>query len=168
LRLEVYLSFEVWNLNFDIMDIFIRPACIEDVPRLCGLLDKLFSIESDFVPHAEKQARGLSLLINDPTGSSLVLAAVHADKVVGMATVQTLVSTAEGGRVGLVEDVIVDPLFRGQGVGTLLLERIAAWARENGLTRLQLLADKENLPALEFYLSRGWNTTRLICMRKMI
>ena len=168
MRLEVYLSFEVWNFNFDIMDIFIRPACIEDVPCLCGLLDKLFSIESDFVPHAEKQAHGLSLLINDPTSSSLVLAAIHGDKVVGMATIQTLVSTAEGGRVGLVEDVIVDPLFRGHRAGTLLLERIAAWGRENGLTRLQLLADNENRPALKFYLSRGWNTTRLICMRKMI
>ena len=150
------------------MDIFIRPACIEDLPRLCGLLDKLFSIESDFVPDAAKQARGLSLLINDSTGSSLVLAAVHEDKVVGMATVQTLVSTAEGGRVGLVEDVIVDPLFRGHGAGTLLLEGIAAWGRDNGLTRLQLLADNENLPALDFYLSRAWNFTRLICMRKMI
>jgi GNAT superfamily N-acetyltransferase len=150
------------------MDILIRPASIDDVPRMCGLLDELFSIESDFVPDAEKQARGLSLLINDPTGSSLVLAAIHGDKVVGMATVQTLVSTAEGGRVGLVEDVIVDPLFRGNRAGTLLLEGIAAWGRDNGLTRLQLLADNENKPALEFYLSRGWNTTRLICMRKMV
>jgi len=150
------------------MDIIIRPACIEDLPRLCGLLDKLFSIESDFIPHAEKQARGLSLLINDPTGSSVVLVAVRENQVIGMATIQTLVSTAEGGRVGLVEDVIMDPQFRAKGAGTLLLERITAWAQENGLTRLQLLADHENKPALEFYLRRGWNFTRLICMRKMI
>jgi GNAT superfamily N-acetyltransferase len=150
------------------MDILIRPARTEDLPGLCGLLDQLFLIESDFVPDAEKQARGLSLLINDPAGSSLVLAAVLGEQVIGMATVQTLVSTAEGGRVGLVEDVIVEPVFRGHGAGTRLLERIAAWGRENGITRLQLLADHENQPALDFYLSRGWTTTCLICMRKMI
>lgn len=44
--------------------------------------------------------------------------------IVGMATIQTLISTAEGGRVGLVEDVVVDESFRGKGIGKLLLAGI--------------------------------------------
>jgi hypothetical protein len=78
-------------------DIIIRQARPEDIPSLCGLLEDLFSLEADFEPDPEKQVRGLSMLVTDPSGSSLVLVAVKNGIVVGMATVQTLVSTAEGG-----------------------------------------------------------------------
>jgi GNAT superfamily N-acetyltransferase len=83
-----------------------------------------------------------------------------------MATVQTLVSTAEGGRVGLVEDLVVQRNLRGHGVGTQLIEAILTWARSQGLTRLQLLADRDNQKALDFYASRKWDHTRLICLRR--
>jgi GNAT superfamily N-acetyltransferase len=135
---------------------------------LCDLLARLFSIESDFEPDREKQTTGLGMLIGGPPGTSLVLVAIMEEKIVGMATVQTLVSTAEGGRVGLVEDVIVDGEFRGRGVGTGLLDGITAWSREQGLKRLQLLADTANMPALGFYKNRRWNTTGLICLRKLL
>jgi GNAT superfamily N-acetyltransferase len=150
------------------MKITIRLALPEDVPRMCDLLDALFSIESDFEPNREKQAKGLGMLIARSPSTSLVLVAVTDKKIVGMATVQTLVSTAEGGRVGLVEDVIVDREFRGRGVGTRLLDVISAWCREQGLKRLQLLADAANRPALDFYKNRCWHKTSLICLRKML
>ncbi len=150
------------------MDIIIRPARPEDILVLCDLLKDLFTIESDFAPDVEKQVKALSMLLTDPSDSSLVLVAVMEGKVVGMVSVQTLVSTAEGGKVGLVEDVIVDRGFRGRGIGSLLLEQIAAWGRENGLKRLQLLADGNNQPALDFYKNRRWNITSLICLRKML
>jgi len=150
------------------MDILIRPARPEDIPRLCDLLADLFTLESDFAPDREKQARGLDALIADPSASSIVLVAVIEKKVVGMASVQTLISTAEGGRVGLVEDLIVDRGFRGRGIGSLLLEQLAAWGREHGLKRFQLLADSDNRLALDFYKNRRWNITSLICLRKML
>jgi GNAT superfamily N-acetyltransferase len=150
------------------MDIAIRPARTDDVPRMCGLLAELFSLESDFAPDGKNQARGLGMLVNDPTGTSFALVAVREGRVIAMATVQTLISTAEGGRVGLVEDVVVDRDFRGQGIGTRLLDGITIWSREQGLKRLQLLADAANMPALDFYKNRRWNTTRLICLRKML
>jgi GNAT superfamily N-acetyltransferase len=135
---------------------------------MCDLLAELFSIESDFVPDREKQLHGLSALIAHPPGRVLVLVAVIDELVVGMATVQTLISTAEGGRVGLIEDVIVDREFRFQGIGTLLLNEIAAWGRRAGLKRLQLLADRDNQPALDFYSCRGLDLTRLTCLRKKL
>lgn len=150
------------------MDVDIRPARIEDAPRLCELLAELFSMESDFSPNVEKQMQGLRLLIENNSGSSHVLVALHDEHVIGMATVQALISTVEGGRVGLVEDVIVEERSRCRGVGTLLLGGIAAWGRDKGLTRLQLLADCRNHPALNFYDSRGWSSTRLICKRMML
>jgi len=150
------------------MDFTIRHAQPEDLPRMCDLLAELFSIESDFVPDREKQVHGLSALIAMPPGNVLLLVAVHDKTVIGMATVQTLISTAEGGQVGLVEDVIVDQKFRGRGVGTRLLEEIVAWGKKTGLKRLQLLADRDNQPALDFYSSRGLTSTRLTCLRKLL
>jgi ribosomal protein S18 acetylase RimI-like enzyme len=152
-----------------IMDITIRPAKPEDIPQLCDLLAELFSIETDFEIDLVKQVKGLSMLVTDPSGSSLVLVAVaQGGAVIGMATVQTLVSTAEGGRVGLVEDVVVDSRWRCRGVGTRLLARIIDWSRENKFTRLQLLADRTNHVAVDFYCSRGWSATSLNCMRIML
>lgn len=133
---------------------------------MCDLLRDLFSIEADFEVDVAKQVKGLSMLIGDPSGRAFVGVAIADNCIAGMATIQTLVSTAEGGRVGFVEDVIVDKRFRCCNVGTLLIERIVAWSREQGLSRLQLLADRENHLALKFYTSRGWNFTKLICLRK--
>jgi|SRR3990172_1284387 len=149
-------------------DIIIRQALPSDIPRLCSLLEDLFILESDFTPDVEKQTHGISMLVTDPTGASFVAVAVKGIEVVGMATVQTLVSTAEGGRVGLIEDVIVRKDLRGKGTGTRLLHAVVEWSRGMQLKRLQLLADLDNRPALDFYRNRRWNTTRLICLRKML
>ena len=132
------------------------------------LLAELFSIESDFAPDREKQEGGLIALLADPSGRSLAIVAVVNGVVVGMATVQMLISTAEGGRVGLVEDVIVDKKYHRMGIGTLLLQKIVDWSRKVQLTRLQLLADLDNQPALDFYSSQRWSSTRLTCMRRLL
>jgi ribosomal protein S18 acetylase RimI-like enzyme len=150
------------------MEITIRPARHEDIPRMCDLLAELFSIESDFVPDREKQVHGLNALLAAPPGKALLLVAVNDGTVVGMSTVQTLISTAEGGQVGLIEDVIVDRKYRSLGVGTFLLEGIVVWSKGAGLKRLQLLADCDNRQALDFYSSRGLTRTRLIGLRKML
>ncbi len=150
------------------MDLTLRHARSGDIPRMCDLLAELFSIESDFVPDREKQVHGISTLIAHPPGKVLILVAVIDELVVGMATVQTLISTAEGGGVGLIEDVIVDQKFRNWGAGTLLFEELVTWSKRAGLKRLQLLADRDNQAALNFYSFRGLDLTRLICLRKLL
>lgn len=148
------------------MDVTIRTARPEDIPRMADLLAELFSIEADFTPDSEKQVRGLSALVAGPQGRACVLVAEQGGMIAGMAMVQTLISTAEGGRVGLVEDVVVHRDFRGRGIGTRLIAAVVDWARSHGLARLQLLADRDNHRALDFYASRGWGSTRLVCLRR--
>lgn len=94
-----------------------------------------------------------------------VLVAEAEGRVVGMCTGQLLVSTAEGGLSLLVEDVVVEQQWRDRGVGRLLMTAVSDWARANKVSRLQLLADRNNMPALDFYQSLGWQTTELICLR---
>jgi GNAT superfamily N-acetyltransferase len=137
----------------------IRSATQADIEEMSQLLSQLFSIEADFLPDEKKQHQGLQLLL-DSLGARAVVAEEQG-KIIGMATVQILVSTAEGGHVGLVEDVVVDQEQRGRGIGAALLDQLKVWAEDNGLVRLQLAADRDNSAALGFYADRGWKQTNL-------
>lgn len=148
------------------MNATIRKARFEDIEAMLDLLGDLFSIEKDFTFDADKQRKGLQLLIADDR--CCVLVAEQQQNVVGMCTVQTMISTAEGANVGLVEDLIVDQQERGNGIGKKLLFAIEEWARRQGLTRLQLLADHTNHSTLNFYGLSGWNKTGLVGLRKIL
>jgi len=145
-------------------DLSIRRATSSDLDALVRLLGVLFSIEADFAPDVERQRRGLAMLLATPERAA-VLVAERAGAVAGMVTAQLVVSTAEGGPSALVEDMVVEASERRHGVGRALLAAAEAWAAERGATRLQLLADRENAPALRFYERLGWRWTQLVCLR---
>jgi GNAT superfamily N-acetyltransferase len=148
------------------MNALVRPARLEDIPALVGLLKLLFSIEKDFTFDAAKQEQGLRLLL--AASRAAILVAEQGRQVIGMCSGQLLISTAEGGLSVLVEDVAVLPAWQGKGVGKLLLTAIGTWAASCGASRLQLLADRNNAAALAFYQRVGWQTTELICLRTFI
>jgi GNAT superfamily N-acetyltransferase len=150
------------------MDFSVRPARADDIPPMCDLLAELFSVESDFSPDRQKQTQGLNLLLGDTAGSSAVFVAECAGEIMGMCSVQTLISTVEGGPAGLLEDVIVGKQHRGKGIGKRLLSEVVAWCARKNISRLQLLRDADNVDALKFYHTNGWCNTKLLCMRKFV
>jgi len=143
----------------------IRRAVHSDVNSLIGLLEILFSIESDFTVEEFKQRSGLEMMLNDDTRRCIMVAEIN-QQVVGMCTAQILVSTAEGGFVAIIEDLVVHKEYRGKGIGRGLLLSVESWAIAKGVKRLQLLADRNNTVALEFYKSLSWKSTQLICLHK--
>lgn len=143
----------------------IRPATEADLGALVRLLGVLFSIEADFRPDPRRQRRGLRAMLSDPERRR-VLVAERAGAVVGMVTLQLLVSTAEGGPSGLLEDMVVGEAARGEGLGRRLLRAAERWGRGRGATRFQLLADSGNGAALAFYERMGWGGTKLVCLRR--
>jgi GNAT superfamily N-acetyltransferase len=156
------------RFNMCSQDVMIRNATRRDAPALVALLAALFSIEEDFTVDPATQYRGILMML-DACGKHRCLRVAETEgRVIGMASLQTRISTAEGGIVGIVGDVVIQEKWRGKGVGSRLLHAIDIWARQHGLLRLQLLADKKNLPALQFYRSRGWEVTELICLRKKL
>jgi GNAT superfamily N-acetyltransferase len=128
------------------------------------LLAELFAIERDFTVDRAKQEHGLRMIIERPSAGAWV--AEVAGQVVGMATAQAVVSTAEGGESAWIEDLIVTQRLRGQGIGRKLVEAIQAWCAARGVTRMQLLADADNARGVDFYQGRGWAKTRMVAMRK--
>lgn len=147
-------------------DVLIRNAQRSDLDPLVKLLKQLFELEADFDVDPKRQQRGLGLMLDGCGKHRCVKVAETIGKVVGMATAQMLVSTAEGEMVALVEDVVVDQRYRRMGIGKSLMEQIEGWARQRGAARLQLLADRTNFNALDFYDTIGWRPTQLICLRK--
>ena len=120
----------------------IREAKAGDIDAMAGLLQQWFSIEADFSAEPEKQRRGLAeLLARD---DACVFVCEIDGQVAGMCSVQILISTAEGGKAGLLEDLVVMESRRGQGLGAALLAAAEVWSARHGLTRLQLLADATN------------------------
>ena len=148
------------------MDVKIRNAQPEDLDTLTALLRELFSIEADFAVDAQRQRRGLALMLDGCLKHRCVKVAETDGDVVGMVTAQLLISTAEGGVVALVEDMVVAGRHRDRGIGRQLMDAIESWSRERGASRLQLLADRTNFSALDFYDRIGWRPTRMICLRR--
>ncbi|HHP7233540.1 MAG TPA: GNAT family N-acetyltransferase [Desulfobacterales bacterium] len=146
--------------------VVIRNATVADLDAMVALLAELFSVEADFEFDVDRQRAGLLRMLDGCGKHRCVIVADVEDRTVGMATVQILVSTAEGGEVGLVEDVVVKNDWRGRGIGGKLLASLEQWSARRGLRRLQLLADRENLAGLQFYNKNGWHETRLVCLRK--
>jgi len=147
----------------------IREAHREDMDALTELLGMLFTLETDFAAGAQdavRQKSGLELMLLGT--QRLVLVAEDKGSVAGMATAQLVVSTAEGGPSLLIEDVIVRPEAHGRGIGRALLARLEAWGVGLGATRLQLLADRDNTTALDFYRACGFASTNLVCLRRSL
>lgn len=144
----------------------IRNAQHNDLNALVALLEELFRIEADFAVNPERQRKGLSMMLDGCSKHRCVIVAEIESRVVGMCTAQTLISTAEGGLVALIEDVVVSPEYRGKGIGRQLMESIEVWCITLGITRMQLLADRTNFSALDFYDEIGWHPTRLTCLRR--
>ena len=90
------------------------------------------------------------------------------EEIIGMASAQLVISTAQGALSVWVEDMVVDLQYQDRGIGKQLLNRIEEWATTKGATRMQLLVDNENSSAIGYYSHLGWETTRLQARRKFI
>ncbi|HEX8989848.1 MAG TPA: GNAT family N-acetyltransferase [Rhodocyclaceae bacterium] len=142
-------------------------ATAADLPAMAALLEELFSLEADFRPDRAKQLRGLRLILDTPALGRLFVAR-SGDEVVGMANALVTVSTAQGTRVLLLEDVVLRADRRGGGLGRKLVEHVCAWARSEGMTRVTLLADKDNAPALAFYERLGFEPSAMVVRRRTL
>ncbi len=147
------------------MNVRIDFASADDLPQLADLLAELFTLEQDFRPERDKQLRGLRLILDSPALGRLFVLRING-KVAGMANALITVSTAEGGHVLLLEDVIISREYRGGGLGRRLLEHVLGWAQWQGMTRVTLLADRDNKAALDFYHALGFEHSHMTVLRK--
>jgi GNAT superfamily N-acetyltransferase len=151
-----------------------------DIDAMSRMLGGLFSSEPDFEADPAKQGRGLEAILRsgeaaafvaatDPVAATdLVAEGPDPGIAIGMVTVQLVISTAEGGPSGLLEDLFVEEPYRRRGVAAALVGAVEAWCSERGATRVQLLADRDNERAFRFYDAAGYFPTRMVARRRML
>ncbi len=98
----------------------ISIASLNDIPELCTLLNSLFSQEAEFLPDRQAQTRGLATVINGSEVGDILIARDDGE-IIGMVNLLYTVSTALGAQVALLEDMVVSPNRRGQGIGSILI-----------------------------------------------
>jgi len=59
----------------------------------------------------------------------------------------------------IVDELFISPDCRHRGYGTALMEAVEGYARENGLTSIALLTDRE-YPAFGFYKGQGYRESK--------
>lgn len=138
-----------------------------DLDVLADLLTELFAQEADFQPDRAKQLAALELILDRPDLGRIFVARLGG-RAIGMANALISVSTAEGGRVLILEDVILAAQQRGKGLGHQLLEAVFAWAAGEGMRRITLLTDPDNTTGLRFYGRHGFNPSAMRVLRKYL
>lgn len=148
-------------------NVVIEPATEADLDELSDLLGELFSEEKDFRPNKQKQLYGLRLIFEEPSrGRVFVLRSDNA--IVGMINLLFTVSTAEGGFVILLEDLVVHDEFRGHGYGSQLLQHAIDFAKQKNFLRITLLTDRPELRSQAFFKHHGFHESSMMPMRLLL
>ena len=148
-------------------DVAIEPAIAEDLDELSILLGELFSEESDFRPNKEKQLRGLRLIFEQPNRGRVFV--LRRDRsIVGMINLLFTISTAEGGFVILLEDLVIHKEYRGHGYGSMLLDYAIEFARQKNFKRITLLTDRPELRSQSFFRKHGFYESPMLPMRLLL
>ena len=152
------------------MSISIRAALADDVPLILDFIRALaeFEREPDAVTATEAD------LLRDGFGPNPYYHCLIADHDNGQGRQPAAFAfyffnySTWTGRPGLyLEDLFVNPDFRGLGIGKALLARVAAIAVEKNCPRLQWEVLDWNIPAVDFYRSLGadfldeWRNVRM-------
>lgn len=148
-------------------NVVIEPATEADLDELSDLLGELFEQESDFRPNKDKQLRGLRLIFEQPNrGRVFVLRRDGA--IVGMINLLFTISTAEGGFVILLEDLVIHKEYQGKGYGSKLLNHAIEFARQKNFLRITLLTDRPENIAQEFFRRHEFHESSMIPMRLLL
>jgi GNAT superfamily N-acetyltransferase len=146
-------------LRVPFADLVLRRAVSADLEALV----RLYSIPGDGNKRDENPTRpidpayaeALALVAADP--NNMLMVADAAGRIAGALHVTFLQYVVyRGGRVALIENVIVDPELRGQGVGEAMMRWAIDAARRRGCFRVQLTSSKTREKAHRFYERLGF------------
>ncbi len=145
----------------------IEQATLEDLPLLTDLLMDLFATEEDFKPDRIKQMRGLRLILEQPNRGR-VFVIKHHGMILGMINILFTISTAEGGFVLLLEDLVINKDHRGCGFGGRLIEHVISYAKQKDFMRITLLTDRTHESSRSFFRKYGFQESTMIPMRLLL
>lgn len=132
------------------MQITIRPVAETDFPQLIELFREFAFFEQ--VP--ERMQNSLEQMLAEQEWLKAFVAENEQGKVVGYATYFVAYYTWIG-KCLYMDDLYVQPDWRGSRIGTRLLNRVIDFARETNCRKLRWQVSDWNEPAREFYRKVG-------------
>ncbi len=135
------------------MKITIKKATPADMPKVLELIQELAAFERE--PNAVEIT--VDDLIRDGFGANpafTCFVAHYNNTIAGMALVYPRYSTWKGKTIHL-EDLIVNKLYRGKGIGNALLSKVIHYGYQQGVKRIEWAVLDWNTAAIKFYESKG-------------
>jgi GNAT superfamily N-acetyltransferase len=146
------------------LEIEVRPGTVEDIPLMLSFMRSMAEFEKLQVTATEQSLRE-SLFSRDPAGYTL-LAFVDGGPAAYAVYCYTFASMV-GKRVLWLDDLYVEPDFRGKGIASALMAYLADIAIRNKCGRFEWMVVDWNAPAIAFYAGLGatildeWRICRL-------
>lgn len=132
----------------------LRAATAEDTTALVNLIRELAEFEQ--LTHlVVVTPESLAQQLFGPRPAAEAVVAEQAGRVVGFALFFSNFSTFLGRRGLYLEDLYVQPAFRGKGLGRQLLKHLGAIAVERGCGRFEWSVLDWNVNAIRFYEGMG-------------
>jgi GNAT superfamily N-acetyltransferase len=147
-------------------EIRLQPATERDVPLILELIKRLAEYER-LAEHVTATQDKLRKSLFGPDRAAEVVIAYAGDEAAGYALWFYNYSTFLGEPGLYLEDLFVDPKWRGLGIGKALLRRLASVAVERGCGRMEWVVLDWNELAIGFYRGLGaepldgWHVFRL-------
>jgi GNAT superfamily N-acetyltransferase len=131
-------------------DIIIRPVDEKDFPQIVDL----FSEFALFEKLPDRMVNSVDLMIAEKEFFNCFVAVSTDDQVIGYATYFFAYYTWIGKSLYM-DDLYVKPEYRGSGIGTRLINRVADFAKKSKCHKLRWQVSQWNEPAIAFYKSLG-------------
>ncbi|KAH9951564.1 acyl-CoA N-acyltransferase [Amylocystis lapponica] len=146
------------------MSYFIRPAQLEDVDTILQLIVNLATYEkaADSVKATPEILR--KNLFDTPYANTLLAFSGSSSapgKPIGMALYFFNYSTWTGKPGLYLEDLYVEPEYRGKGLGKMFFRELAKIAKEKDCGRMDWSVLKWNQPSIDFY-EKSLNATPML------
>jgi GNAT superfamily N-acetyltransferase len=137
------------------MTVTVRKARFDDEEEILALIPAPFEPPGSRPPRYDKEtARDAVQRVIAGDKSDILLAEVGG-KVVGMLALYVDILMIRFGLRCWLEDFVVLPAHRSQGVGKALLDEAGHWARRFGCTHIQLNSGNGRVDAHRFYKANG-------------
>jgi GNAT superfamily N-acetyltransferase len=132
------------------MKLKIERATEQDIPAIVRLVRQLAEYEK--LEHAMvSREHDFRKALFGPQRNVDALMAFADDAAVGLALYFYTFSTFQGRRGIYLEDIYVEPEYRGRGIGSALLKRLSKIAKEEDCARMEWSVLTWNQPSIDFY-----------------